>query len=313
MTINLSAWLAAATLVLTACGSDGKMEEEGPPGDNDEPDAATGIEVTSAVEYCSGGDVPQLLDLAKPAAPSSSPRPGILFVHGGGWSSGDRSLHSADIEEAARRGYVAATIDYRLAAIDELGQVSNPFPTQLFDVKCAIRWMRSNADELGVDPSRIGLVGASAGAHLSLLAGLTGDDFFAEAEELPGVSNEVQVVVNVYGPTDLIRLYQTSPDLTVTLQVVFSGDPTDSAVAELYAAASPATYVYDDMIPVLTMHGTADLLVPYEQATTFDALTTSVSADHTLISFEGEGHGFSPDGIRRSLDEALDFLDRHLD
>ena len=112
MTIHLSAWLAASAFVLTACGSDAKMEEDGPPGDNDdEPDAATGIELTSAVEYCSGGGVPQLLDLAVPAAPSSSPRPGLLFVHGGGWSSLDRSLHSADIEEAARRGYVAATID----------------------------------------------------------------------------------------------------------------------------------------------------------------------------------------------------------
>ena len=302
----------ASVFALVACGGANPASDDDPP-EESVPDASDEIEITSAMPYCHGGGAEQVLDLARPVHRSGSPRPGLLFVHGGGWSDGDRSLHSMDAAEAARRGYVAVTIDYRLARIGDLGEVLNPFPAQLIDVKCAIRWMRANADQLGVDPARIGLVGASAGAHLSLLAALTGDDFFADAVEWPDVSNRVRAVVNIYGPTDLIRLHQTSPDLIPALEAVFSGDPADPAVAQLYAAASPASYVDAAMPPVLTMHGTADVLVPLEQASIFDSLASSAGAAHTLITFEGEGHGFSPDNARRSLDEALDFADQQLD
>lgn len=300
--------LSLSICLTAACAGDG-----GEPDGNADDAADAGIERDNDVTYCHGaGDRDLRLDLARPAGDAGERLAVAMFVHGGGWSAGDRSLHSADIETAAARGYVAISIDYRLASIGPLGETIDPFPAQLVDTKCAIRWLRANAEPLGIDPDRIGVVGTSAGAHLSLLAGLTADDFFADAIELPGLSNQVTAIVNIFGPTDLIRGHETSADLAAFLEPVFLGNPADPDVALFYTAASPISYVAATMPPVLTMHGTADTLVPFEQGVLFDAAAQAVGADTTLVPFEGEQHGFSPDNTARSIEMALDFLDAEL-
>ena len=129
------------------------------------------------------------------------PFPAIVFIHGGGWYQGNRQGYRGAIEEAAKRGYVAITISYRLMQFDESKKETTTatpiFPAQIHDAKAAVRWLRANAKKYHVDPDRIGVTGASAGGHLSLLVGLTDPTAKLEGDSgSPDQSSRVQAVVN---------------------------------------------------------------------------------------------------------------------
>src|SRR3954467_9828502 len=123
------------------------------------------VVVTRDVEYARRPTGPLLLDLYVPAEPVVAP-PIVVWLHGGGWRKGDRSF-SPDLERYfARRGYAMANVEYRLS-----GQAL--FPAQLEDVRDAIRWLREDAERLGLDGSAQALWGSSAGGHLAALAATT--------------------------------------------------------------------------------------------------------------------------------------------
>jgi acetyl esterase/lipase len=266
--------------------------------------AADDIVVEQDIVYGKGGDVDLQLDLARPQD-GNGPFPAIVFIHGGGWVGGDRQSFRSKIEDAARRGYVAVTITYRLAQPDpdtELGKV--PFPAQIQDCKCAVRWIRFVAEKYRIDPDRIGVAGASAGGHLSLLVGL--------AEETAGLegagghaehSSRVRAVVNLFGPTDLTRAYEDVPEARRFAKALCRGTPDD--VPETYKAASPVTYVSKDDPPVLT------LVLP-SQAKLLHETMKEVGARHELVILEGQGHGFSGDAAKRAEDALWTFFEREL-
>lgn len=106
--------------------------------------------VETDVQYGEGGGVPLFLDIIRPAAPSEQPRPAIVYVHGGGWWEGDRSYGYIPNLILAKLGFFTVTISYRLSQIA-------PYPAQIHDVKAAIRFLRANAEALGIDPGRIGV------------------------------------------------------------------------------------------------------------------------------------------------------------
>src|SRR5580700_3664307 len=134
---------------------------------------ATNVVVTEGITYGRGGTEDLKLDLARPEH-SAGLLPGLVYIHGGGWKGGSRNGYRNEIREAAQRGYVAVTVEYRLTDPDKHGKAKYPFPAQLEDVKCAVRWLRANAGKYHVDPKRIGATGESAGGHLSLLLAVTG-------------------------------------------------------------------------------------------------------------------------------------------
>ncbi|MEZ6053295.1 MAG: alpha/beta hydrolase [Planctomycetaceae bacterium] len=252
------------------------------------------------------------LDLARPAG--DGPFPAIVFIHGGGWYLGDRHGYRDEIEAAARRGYVGITITYRLMQFDESQKETTTattiFPAQVHDAKAAVRWVRAHADEYRIDPDRIGVTGQSAGGHLSLMVGLTDADANLEGDcGNPEYSSRVQAVVNVFGPTDMARSFETS-SVSWIFRLVMGGKPDE--VPDTYKAASPLTYVSEDDPPVLTLHGDQDRLVPIAQATTLDNAMKVAHADHTLIVFEGQGHGFGREYRRKERDAMWNFFHRHL-
>ena len=218
------------------------------------------------ITYGKAGDTELKLDLARPQG--NGPFPAIVFIHGGGWSGGNRQGYRGQIQEAAKRGYVAATISYRLMKYDEAKKettTADPiFPAQIHDAKAAIRWLRANAKKYNVDPNRIGVTGASAGGHLSLLVGLTDPASGLEGDSgNPDQSSRVQAVVNVFGPTDMAYCFEKS-SVAWIFRLFMGGTPAEAG--ERYKAASPITYVSKDDPPVLTLHGDQDALVPVEQA-----------------------------------------------
>jgi len=273
---------------------------------------AAEVTVEENVTYGMGGDTELKLDIARPDGDGAFPT--IVFIHGGGWYQGSRQGYRAQIMEAAKRGYVAATISYRLMKFDlekkETTTAAPQFPVQIHDAKAAIRWLRANADKYHVDPDRIGVTGGSAGGHLSLLVGLTDGESGLEGEGgHPDRSSRVQAVVNVFGPTDMAACYETS-SVAWIFRLVMGGTPDE--VADTYKAASPVTYVSKDDPPVLTLHGDRDALVPIAQAKTLDEKMKAAGASHMLMVFEGQGHGFGGEYAAKGANATWDFFDKHL-
>lgn len=268
--------------------------------------------VEDGVVYGKAGDMELKLDLARPDG--NGPFPAIVFVPGGGWYLGNRQGYRDEIEEAARRNYVAVTISYRLMQFDETKKetttASPIFPAQIHDAKAAVRWLRASAGKYHIDPNRIGVTGQSAGGHLSLLVGLSDHQSKLEGESGNlDQSSRVQAVVNVFGPTDMAACYQTS-SVAWIFRLFMGGTPDE--VADTYKFASPITYVSQDDPPVLTLHGDKDLLVPVAQATTLDEKMKAVGASHTLKVFKGQRHGFAGEYRIRERDAMWAFFDEHL-
>ncbi|MFO0919410.1 MAG: alpha/beta hydrolase [Planctomycetaceae bacterium] len=269
------------------------------------------IVLETDLTYGQAGEVKLQLDLARPKE-GNGPFPAIVFIHGGGWSEGSRNAFRPLAEEAAKRGYVAVTISYRLTEPDpqtHLGKV--PFPAQIEDCKCAVRWLRSVADKYHVDRDHIGVSGGSAGGHLSLLVGL--------ADETAGLegngghadqSSRVQAVVNIFGPTDLSKAYQEGEAARPYFVALCGGTP-DSA-AEAYKKASPISYVSKDDPPVLTLHGEKDTLILVDQAKLLNETMKEVGVPHELLILPDQGHGFTGEGAKHANDALWAFFDKQL-
>ena len=215
------------------------------------------IEVERDIEYSNPKDhAPQ----AQPGAAQKDRRPGARRrLHS--WRrlvAGDRDRWQAACEELARRGFVAVTVQYRLAP-------ALPFPAAIEDVQAAVRWLRANAERLKVDPNRIGALGDSAGGHLTqcLAVGADADrPGSASGTAAAGQSCRVQCVVNIYGPNDLTSDYP-NPGVEHVIKKFLGGDVEQAK--HNYILASPFYWVTPDAAPTLIIHGTKDDIVPYEQ------------------------------------------------
>jgi acetyl esterase/lipase len=208
-------------------------------------------------------------DLYLPAA--TKPCAALVAVHGGGWQLGARSQFQYWGPHLAERGYALFAISYRLAK-----RGHKAFPHAVHDVLAAVRFLRGRSGEFGIDPQRIGLLGASAGAHLAALAALGGD---AEglAGDAPGdahaaVSAKVKVLVGVYGVYDVKQMwdrYRTASPLDNNIENFLGASPMEDR--KLYFDASPVSYatIANNHVAVLLSVGTEDDLV--DRATQTDA------------------------------------------
>ncbi|MFD2081794.1 alpha/beta hydrolase [Actinopolymorpha cephalotaxi] len=282
------------------------------------PDTPYAIELRSPVRY---GMVPGLpvwqgalhLDLLMPTPRPSTRAPTVVYLHGGGWRDGYRShgLYPWHSPLLAVHGFVVANVSYRLS-----GQA--PFPAQIHDVKVAVRWLRANASDYGIDPDRVGIWGDSAGGQLAALAATT-----AEREDLegncgsPGWPSAVQAAVVRCAPSDFLTLPQE--DWQDEVLDPFFGGPL-AKTADLRRLASPAAQVRKGVPPFLVVHGTDDETVPFDQA---ESLVRALRAQEGEVEFhamEGVHHNLHADvdlpwGSEPWAElgmQALDFFDRTL-
>jgi acetyl esterase/lipase len=226
------------------------------------------------------------MDVYHPRAGISGQVPAILYVHGGGWTSGDKSGAALWAGLLARQGYLVASINYRLAP-------QYKWPAQIEDTKCAIRYLRASAAKYNIDADRIGAIGDCAGGHLVSLLGLTGPDTgFEGSGGYPEQSSAVQAVVDMYGPTDF-----TSADLKAEsfriAQIL--GIPLAQAPAVL-RKASPVTYAKKDAPPFFILQGDSDRLVLPSQSQVLYQHLKDAGADVDLLMVKNAGHGFVPSG-----------------
>ncbi len=252
--------------------------------------------------YAKWGEVEQKLDLAYPVG-GEGPFPAVVVLHGGAWRTGNKWGNRPTLAEFARRGYVAISPQYRHCPRDI-------FPAQVHDAKAAVRWLRAHAAEYRVDPDHIGAMGYSAGAHLSLMLGVTGPDDGLEGDVPAGSpSSKVQAVVNYFGPTDLAA--DDVPEFSKSLMRDFLGG-TRQEKPDAYAKASPLTYLTADDAPILTFHGTKDPLVPHTQATRLADAMTKVGLPGRTELLVGAGHGWFGPELKRTMANTYDFFEAHL-
>lgn len=206
-------------------------------------------------------------------------RPGIVFVHGGGWRNGDKEKFMRFAVEYAQKGYICTSVSYRLS--DEA-----PFPAAVHDVKNAVRFFRAHADEYFLDPAHIGAYGNSAGAHLVCMLGLVRPEDGLEGDgTCLETSSAVQAVVASATPADF-SLFKGSGANTAFLK----GSP-ETLVARI-KQASPITYVRPDAPPFLLFHGSEDtLVIPAHSATFSTALKKTGATNVTYLQIDGAGHG----------------------
>jgi len=259
------------------------------------------VDYKPAVEYGTGAGAKLLLDIAVPKG-ADTPRPALVFIHGGGWAAGNRSIYTAQLKDAAARGYAAVSVSYRFAP-------KHVFPAQVEDCKCAVRWLRAHARMLNIDPKRIGAVGISAGGHLAMMLALMNKEDGLEgsggwAEE----SSKVQAAVSFVGPTNFTVDF---PPTTTQILKTWIG-ATRAEQPDLYKKASPLTYVDGTDAPLLLFQGTTDVLVPFDQAVQLAAALTKAKVKARVELLVGEGHGWGGKEMERTIRGMYEFLDGNL-
>ncbi|WP_417385349.1 alpha/beta hydrolase fold domain-containing protein [Gimesia sp.] len=264
------------------------------------------LKIMEDIEYRRGGSCTWKLDLVMPRERGETPRPAIIFVHGGGWSSGDkaRGIFRSGPVEYAKLGYVCISVNYRLS--DE-----EPFPACLQDVKCAVRWLRAHADRYNVDPNRIGGYGNSAGAHLVSLLGLVDENQKLEGDgPWQDQSSLLNAVCVSAIPTDFVNWPGGIRNQRTVFKLLNSKD---TGLEELAIQASPISYVSKNAPPFLVFQGAGDRIVDVSQADSFvAALKAAGAGDITYQRYPNANHDVFTRYYRETYPEMEAFFDRVL-
>lgn len=251
-----------------------------------------GIRMIKDLAYIPEGDEAQKLDLYLPEQSPDKPLPLIVHIHGGGWQAG--SKFPCPFAAMVLKGYAVASIEYRFSQ-------KAVFPAQIQDCQAALRWLRANSDTHRLDPERVGVVGASAGGHLSALVGTAGGkNAFPVIGGHEDQSDRVQAVCDIFGPADFTTVeQQAAADSNVKNIFQFNGpgDPYSALIGARLddkpkaEAVSPVRYVSADNPPYLILHGTHDALVPYAQSVQLEAALREKGVPVWLQTLPGSGHG----------------------
>ena len=218
-----------------------------------------GVNTHTGVAYAQHDGVELLGDLYLPAGAKEVPA--LIAVHGGGWVQGVRTAFQYWGPYLAARGVAVFSISYRLAT------KGKTYPQAVHDVLAGVQFVRGKAGEFGIDPQRIGIMGASAGAHLAALAALGGKKFAGgyPQDAFASVSTEVKALIGVYGVYDMVAMWtsaqgQAPPGNNIVEK--FLGIP-PMENRQLYFDATPISYATfaNNKIGVLLVTGTQDALV----------------------------------------------------
>jgi acetyl esterase/lipase len=256
------------------------------------------------ITFCTVDGMALKLDLFYPQKALREPAPVVVHIHGGSWSSGVKSagISWVDAPELLARGFVVASLDYRLAP-------ASPMPAQVEDVKCAIRFLRANARRYGIDPQKVGAWGNSAGGHLAAMLGVTdataGLEGRGQALDQP---SQVQAVAELCGPADL-RGWSAGAANSLF------GPGSD---ARSLAQVSPITQVSARSAPFLIFHGEKDQTVPPEQSVRLAEALRSAGVPAQMVLVKNTDHDFAPVGGAMSPSRAeissmiADFFEQQL-
>lgn len=262
------------------------------------------------VKYGIGGERPLRLDIIRLAKMPKKPASVIAWIHGGGWRGGDKQRDVSRLISLVKCGYFCVSIEYRLSQ-------ESKYPAQIFDCKCAIRFLRAKAKYYNINPDKIGVWGASAGGHLAALLGTTGGvKEFEGNGGWPGFSSDVQAVCDWFGPTDFLQIDGKGSE------IIFS--KTDSPTSQLIGGpaaenkekaekANPINYISKDTPPFYIVHGDKDPQVPINQSELLYSALKKKGIDVSFDIIKDGGHGFTWAEEDRLGEKVKIFFDKHLE
>lgn len=252
---------------------------------------------------------PLALDIYAPKNSTGEKLPVLIYVHGGGWVEGDKVVNADNylettVKKLIDKQYAVISINYTLLSD------SIHFPLPLEDTKDAVRWVRKNAEKYNLDANNIGLFGASAGAHLSMMAAYTPDNTYSGSPELSSYSAKVNYVIDHYGPADLNKLFHTRlgtipvgmiglmskkiVGLQENLVKGISGYDIrkDQDRAIDYLKTISPVYFVSEGVPTLIVQGNNDKIVPLNQSKKLHRKLNRAGIQNALIIVDGGVHGF---------------------
>jgi acetyl esterase/lipase len=273
-----------------------------------------GMKLVRDIPYIANGDEAQKLDLYLPEQRESHARPLIVHIHGGGWMGGNR--YPCPVAQMVGRGYVVASLGYRFSQ-------KAVFPAQIQDCLAAIRWLRAHHETYGIDRERVGVVGGSAGGHLSALVGTTGGrKIFPAIGGNEDQTDRVQLVCDYFGPKNFGSVMQQAAADPNVKNIFKFNSPTDPYSRLIGVsleghpaqtdAVSPLHYVTAECPPTLMLHGTHDALVPYAQSEEYAAALKAKGVPVWLQKLPGSGHGGAAFSKPKVTTLVHNFFDKHL-
>ncbi len=238
-----------------------------------------------------GTDAAQKMDIYLPEGRTTTSTKVLVLIHGGGWSSGDKTDLNVGIDSIKKRlpDYAIFNINYRLASGS-----NHLFPAQENDVKAAIDFILSKSDEYKISQKLV-LLGQSAGAHLALLHGYKND---------PG--KKVNAVVSFFGPTDLVAFY--NENVLYQLILVSVTGQTLAQNPSIYTQSSPTNFVNPQSPPTILLHGGADVVVPPSQSASLATLLQTNGVTHQYVFYPAEAHGWFFPTLTDSFNKIQAFL-----
>ena len=248
----------------------------------------TDVRIEHGVAYLPGARE-EKADLYFPLEKSKTKLPAVVIIHGGGFNDGEKGRpREINIGRTlALHGYAGMSINYKLAKT----KGTATWPQPVYDAKAAVRWLRMNAERLGLDPARIGVIGCSAGGNLAAMLALTGPrDEFDAAAPYPEISAAVRCAVDFYGAVKLLDYH----DMKMFAK-------TRAEAPELYRRGSPTEYADAKDAPMLIVHGTADTTVKPEQSEALAAALAKAGVEHELVLIPGAPHPFDLEPKQRDL------------
>ena len=252
------------------------------------------VRVTRNAPFSKADGVPMSLDVYQPATTGTFPM--IMQIYGGSWQTGRPTNQEWFSRHFAQRGYVVVAIDYRHAP-------EWKWPEQIVDVRTAMYWISQEGAKFGGDPSRVVLVGRSAGAQLAMRLAY---------QEGP---SSIRGVVNYYGPVDLAEGWRHPPrpdpaDVRGILEAFIGGTPDQKP--EHYRHASPITWVSSASAPTLSIYGNRDHIVEARFGRMLDAALKKAGATSVLLELPWSEHSFDevPNGMGGQI--ALKYTERFI-
>jgi acetyl esterase/lipase len=296
--VSRSRWplLIALSVLVTGCGAAASTASPSP--------SAATASTPSTVTYCTDGGRPLTLDVYEPSR-GAAPHPLLVFVHGGSWAFGSSRLAEQSplvqgvVAGVLGRGFAVASVNYRLAPRD-------PWPAQVIDVRCALRYLAANAARWQLDPRRFTAMGNSAGAQLVSLAALSAGQVPAwDTAQWAGASTSLTGVVDCWGPIDLLAPGWGSTAIEIG-RVVFRVDLGNQD--QVLREASPVTYVHAGARPFLVIQGLADTLVPPQQSVELRDRLVADGDTATLVEVANAGHELRPNAGGGAISPGVDVL-----
>jgi acetyl esterase/lipase len=274
---------------------------------------------------------PISLDIYKPKTSVSGKLPVVIYVHGGAWAKGDKTVRANNYIESfilklVEKNFAVISIDYTLVS-DKIH-----FPLPIEDTKDAVRWVRKNAEKYNFDANNIGYFGVSSGAHLSLLAAYTSDSQYVGSPELSAYSAKVNYVVDNFGPTDLNKLLHTrlgkvpvsivglffKPIVEIREKLVFgisgySIKTEKKKAIDYLETVSPINDIKSG-VPTFILHGDKDKVAPLKHSKKLLKKLKKENIESTLVVVKDGVHGFGTTDkayLDQLTDEMVSFIMMH--